>query len=142
MQISAVLQNKGSQVVTTAPASTVRELVALLAEHNVGAVVVSADGSSIDGIVSERDIVRHLGTNPAILDSTVETIMTTVVASCTPEDTADELMRLMTEYRVRHIPVLSAGTLAGIISIGDVVKTRISELEFEREQLEHYITGP
>lgn len=141
MHISEVLHNKGSRVATIAPDASVRDLVALLAEQNIGAVVVSTDGMTIDGIVSERDIVRAMGSRPEVLDEEVTTIMTAEVTTCTPEDTVHELMRVMTEQRVRHIPVLIADRLAGIVSIGDVVKTRIGELEFEREQLEHYITG-
>lgn len=141
MHISEVLHNKGNRVATIAPDASVRDLVTLLAEENIGAVVVSTDGMTIDGIVSERDIVRAMGSRPEVLDEAVTTIMTEQVTTCTPEDTVHELMRTMTEQRVRHIPVLIADRLAGIVSIGDVVKTRIGELEFEREQLEHYITG-
>lgn len=141
MHISEVLHNKGNRVATIVPDASIRDLVALLAEQNIGAVVVSTDGMTIDGIVSERDIVRAMGSRPEVLDEPVTAIMTAQVTTCTPDDTVHDLMRLMTEQRVRHIPVLIADRLAGIVSIGDVVKTRIGELEFEREQLEHYITG-
>jgi CBS domain-containing protein len=135
MHISEVLQRKGSYVATIAPDVTVRELVAMLATENIGAVVVSQDGETIDGIASERDIVRALESNPQVLDDPVSSIMTAVVTTCVLEDTVDELMRMMTEFRVRHVPVKVDGKLAGIISIGDVVLTRIQEVEFEREQL-------
>lgn len=141
MFISEVLQHKGPHVITTAPSTPVRDLLALLAEHNLGAVVVSTDGETIQGIVSERDVVRRLaGAHPKdTLDGQVEAIMTSTVRTCEPGDTVDSLMRLMTEHRFRHVPVVHDGRLCGLVSIGDVVKTRIGELEFEREQLEHYI---
>ncbi len=141
MRISEILRGKGDNVVTITPQSTVRELLALLAEHNIGAVVVSGDGSTIQGIVSERDVVRGLHDGVDVLDAQVHTIMTGDVHTCSPADTVDQLMLLMTQLRVRHIPVLVDERLSGLVSIGDVVKTRIGELEFEREQLEHYIAG-
>ena len=141
MRISEILRGKGDQVVTIAPEATVRELLALLAEHNIGAVVVSRDGATIQGIVSERDVVRGLHRGTDVLDAQVLTIMTGDVHTCSPADTVDQLMRLMTQQRVRHIPVLIDARLSGLVSIGDIVKTRIGELEFEREQLEHYIAG-
>lgn len=140
MRIHDVLRGKATQdVVTISPDATVSDLVALLAEHNVGALIVSADGASVDGIVSERDVVRSLGVDADLLGSTVATIMTGDVHTCAPDSSLDSLMSLMTEQRVRHVPVLTDGRLTGIISIGDVVKNRISELEFERAQLDSYI---
>ena len=141
MKINDVLRGKGNQVVTISPQATVTELLALLAEHNVGALVVSSDGSSVDGIVSERDVVRLLNGTPAAGEVRVSAIMTSQVHTCTPDDLIDNLMRLMTEQRIRHVPVVVDGSLAGIVSIGDVVKSRIGELEFEREQLSNYIAG-
>ncbi|HEY6739805.1 MAG TPA: CBS domain-containing protein [Actinopolymorphaceae bacterium] len=141
MRISEILRTKGAHVVTIEPGATVGDLVDLLADNNIGAVVVSRGGSSVDGIVSERDIVRRLHDGPGVLDATVESIMTRSVHTASPDETVDRLMRLMTEQRIRHVPVLVQGRLAGLVSIGDVVKTRINELEFEREQLEHYIAG-
>lgn len=140
MRISDVVRTKQSQeVVTIGPDATVRELVALLGEHNIGALVVSGDGESVDGIVSERDVVRALGGDVSVLDSPVSSIMTAEVRTCTGEESVDELMRAMTEHRIRHVPVAPEGRLTGIISIGDVVKSRIGELEFERDQLDHYV---
>ncbi|WP_109508285.1 CBS domain-containing protein [Nocardioides speluncae] len=140
MRISDVLRGKPSQeVVTIPPDATVRELVALLAQHNVGALIVSTDGSKVEGIVSERDVVRRLNDDDAVLNGPVQAIMTAVVHTCTPESSVDELMQQMTEHRIRHIPVVRDEQLTGIISIGDVVKSRIGELEFERDQLDHYV---
>jgi CBS domain-containing protein len=140
MRIQDVLRAKPSHdVVTINPDASIRELVALLAEHNVGALIVSTDGSSVDGIVSERDVVRRLRSHTDVLDSPVSAIMTAEVHTCDPESQLNDLMALMTERRIRHVPVVSEGRLTGIISIGDVVKSRIGELEFEREQLDNYI---
>ena len=140
MRINDVIRHKPSQdVVTIAPGATVRELVALLAEHNVGALVVSDDGETVMGIVSERDVVRHLHSDDSLLDNTVSAIMTAEVHTCGGDDAVDALMALMTEQRVRHVPVVADGRLDGIISIGDVVKSRIGELEFERDQLDSYV---
>ena len=143
MLISDVLAGKASQeVVTIGPDATVRELVAKLAEHNVGALIVSTDGSNVAGIVSERDVVRRLGKDDAVLDSPVSAIMTTEVHTCERGQSVNELVRVMTERRFRHVPVVDAnGTLTGIVSIGDVVKSRMSELEFERDQLDSYVHG-
>ncbi|NPD05747.1 CBS domain-containing protein [Nocardioides sp. zg-1308] len=140
MRIQDVIQGKGSQaVVTIRPDATVRELVALLAEHNVGALVVSEDGERVAGIVSERDVVRRLHEQDAVLDATVSTIMTADVRTCAAQDGLTDLMQTMTEHRIRHVPVVADGRLTGIISIGDVVKNRIGELEFERDQLDSYV---
>ena len=141
MKVNDVLRGKGNQVVTISPEATVTELLALLAEHNIGAVVVSADGSTLEGIVSERDIVRLWNGTPDAGHVRVSTIMTAEVRTATPDDLIDNLMRLMTEHRIRHVPVVVDGNLAGLVSIGDVVKSRIGELEFEREQLSNYITS-
>jgi len=140
MRINDVLAGKASQqVVTISPDATVRELLQRLAEHNVGALVVSEDGVAVLGIVSERDVVRRLATDEDSLDTTVATIMTADVHTATPSATITELMTVMTERRFRHIPVVTDGKLTGIVSIGDVVKSRMSELEFERDQLDHYV---
>jgi CBS domain-containing protein len=140
MRIADVLKNKGTAVVTISPEATVTELLAGLDELNIGAMVVMGpDG--LAGIVSERDVVRKLHERgSSLLAQPVSEIMTTVVATCTPRDTVDHLSALMTENRVRHIPVLDRGRLAGIVSIGDIVKTRMEELEAEQEQLQAYIT--
>ena len=140
MRIGDVLNAKSRpDVVTIRPDATVRELVALLAEHNVGAVVVSSDGAGIEGIVSERDVVRRLHSEPDVLSGTVAGLMTEVVETCEPDTGLDQLMKVMTERRVRHVPVVVGGRLRGIISIGDVVKHRIDQLQFERDQLEGYV---
>ena len=140
MRIADVLRGKGGAVVTINPDATVTELLAGLAEHNIGAMVV-AGPDGVEGIVSERDVVRQLHSHGAsVLSRPVQTIMTSVVSTCTKEDTVDSLTLLMTENRVRHVPVLENGKLIGIVSIGDVVKTRMQELESEHEQLQSYIT--
>ena len=140
MRIRDVLQRKGDEVFTISPDATITDLVRVLGEKNIGAAVVSSDGTGVDGIVSERDVVRLLGRAPDTLTGPVSTIMTTEVTSCTPDATIDEIMHLMTEHRIRHVPVVVDGRLIGIVSIGDVVKMRIGELEFEREQLSSYIS--
>ena len=140
MRIGDVLRAKPSQdVITIGPDATVRELVTLLAEHNVGALIVSADGASVNGIVSERDVVRRLHDEDDVLGHTVASIMTDVVETCDADSTIDDLMKVMTERRIRHVPVVVNGRLTGIISIGDVVKHRIGQLEFERDQLDSYV---
>lgn len=141
MKIKDVVKGKADQgVVTIPPDATVRDLVALLAEHNIGAVVVSSDGSTVAGIASERDVVRRLGAEGAeVLAATVETIMTSTVHTCAPEDDLDELMGQMTERRIRHVPVVVDDVLHGVVSIGDVVKSRITQLTFERDQLDSYV---
>jgi CBS domain-containing protein len=140
MRINEVLAGKaGHDVVTVNPDTSVRDLVGMLAEHNIGALVVSSDGSSVDGIVSERDVVRRLHDDEGVLDAPVSSIMSTEVATCSGNDTVNELMALMTERRFRHVPVVKNDKLVGIVSIGDVVKSRMSELEFERDQLDSYV---
>lgn len=140
MQIADVLRNKGAAVVTIDPAATVRDLLAGLAEHNIGAMmVVGADG--VQGVVSERDVVRGLHARGAsTLAQPVSTIMTSLVATCAKGDSVDDLSAMMTNNRVRHVPVIEDGRLVGIVSIGDVVKTRMEELKAEQEQLHSYIS--
>ena len=140
MLIVTMLRSKGEFVATVPPTATVRELLGVLAEHRIGAVVVSAD-DSIAGIVSERDVVRRLGDDAAaLLDGPVSAIMTADVVTCTPQTAVEDLARTMTERRIRHVPVVDDdGALVGIVSIGDVVKSRISELESERDDLVGYI---
>lgn len=141
MKISEIIRSKGDKVITIRSEQTVGELLALLAEHGIGAVVVSDDdGESVGGIVSERDVVRHLNTGGAgILSGPVASIMTREVFCCTHEDQVDALESTMTERRIRHVPIVEGGRLKAIVSIGDVVKSRISNLEHERSQLESYI---
>jgi CBS domain-containing protein len=142
MQISDILRAKGIQVITVTPDTKVRHLLAVLAEHRIGAVVVSRDGTAVDGIASERDIVRALAQRgAAVMSEPVTAIYTAEVHTVTPQTQIEEVMRLMTERRVRHAPVVIDGSLQGIVSIGDVVKLRIDELETERTALTHYITG-
>ena len=140
MRIADVLRNKGSAVATIGPEAKVTELLAGMAQHNIGAmVVIGPDG--LVGIVSERDVVRRLNERGAeLLGLPVSEIMTSVVVTCAPGDAVDMLTGLMTENRVRHVPVIANGQLAGIVSIGDVVKTRMEELKAEQEQLQTYIT--
>jgi len=142
MRISDVLRAKGTQVVTVTPDAKVRGLLAVLAEHRIGAVVVSRDGTSVDGIVSERDIVRAFAKRgAAVMSEEVTAIYTAEVFTVTPQTSLEDVMRMMTEHRVRHAPVVTDGGLRGIVSIGDVVKSRIDELETERAALTDYITG-
>jgi CBS domain-containing protein len=141
MRIRNVLTSKPAGVLTVEPDTGLPDLLAALAERGVGAAVV-VDGGAVVGMVSERDVVRHLhrrGTD--LLGDTVEAIMTGPVTTCGPDDEVDALAGVMTEKRIRHIPVVEDGKLTGIVSIGDVVKTRLDELEAHREQLEAYING-
>lgn len=139
MRIADVLQSKGSAVLTVAPAVTVREIIADMARHNVGAFVV-VDADRVLGMISERDVIRRLHQCGAgALGTPVSEIMSTTVYSCAPEDTVDSLAATMTEHRIRHLPVVVDGSLRGIVSIGDVVKSRMDELEAERDHLESYI---
>ena len=142
MHIAEVLRAKAShEVVTISPDASVRDLVALLAEHNIGALLVCREGRILEGIVSERDVVRRLHEDDGVLDAPVSAIMTSTVETCGPETLLDDLMKTMTEHRVRHVPVVVNGDVRGIISIGDVVKHRIDQLEFERDQLDSYVHG-
>ena len=129
-------------VVTVTRDATVGDVVAELTHHRVGALVVSPDGRRIEGIVSERDIVKRLSVlNTKLLGEPVSSIMSTEVRVCAPTDDVESIMNLMTEQRIRHVPVVEDGRLAGIISIGDVVKSRIGELEKDRNELMEYITA-
>jgi CBS domain-containing protein len=141
MLIASVLRDKGAFVATVEPDRTVADLLDVLGRHNVGALVVSADGLTIDGVVSERDVVRHMGREGSqLLERPVSAIMTQRVRTCTPNDSVEDVMRVMTRGRIRHVPVVDQGTLVGIVSIGDVVKNRVDELEGEREDLIKYIS--
>jgi CBS domain-containing protein len=140
MRVSGLLKGKGGEVVTVAPGTTVTEVVAVLAEHRIGAVVVSADGRHIDGVVSERDIVRALADRgTGAMDEPASALMTVEVFTCRPDTTVEELMSLMTARRIRHVPVVVDDELHGIVSIGDAVKDRISDLETETQVLHEYI---
>ncbi|MDP9166172.1 MAG: CBS domain-containing protein [Actinomycetota bacterium] len=140
MRIADVLRNKGAGVLTVAPDTLVSDLLTGLVTRNVGAMVVVGP-AGLAGIVSERDVVRMLHQHGAsALGRPVADIMTSQVITCSPEDSVDSLSGLMTTHRVRHVPVLDGGQLIGIVSIGDVVKTRMEALQAERAQLEAYIT--
>ena len=135
-----MVRRKGSVVVTVRSDETVERLLALLEEHGIGALVVSDDGETVTGIVSERDVVRHLHKDgAAVLKAPVSQIMTSEVKTCDPDMAIEELARTMTDHRIRHVPVLVDGRLHAIVSIGDIVKHRIDELQTERDQLVGYI---
>jgi CBS domain-containing protein len=140
MRIADILRTKGASVATVTETTTVTALLAELVIHNIGAmVVVGPDG--VVGIVSERDVVRKLHDHgPDLLRSSVSDIMSKVVVTCSPDDPIDDLSALMTNNRVRHVPVMQGGRLVGIVSIGDVVKNRMEQLQAEQEQLQAYIT--
>lgn len=142
MKVEALLRRKGSDVVTVRPDDHVGVAVQSLTEHNIGALVVSLDGRTVQGIVSERDIVNHLGRGPAgLLESTVASVMVTDVQTCSLTDDVASLMGVMTNRRIRHLPVVDAGVLAGMVSIGDVVKARVDELEEDRDRLHDFINA-
>lgn len=143
MNVQSILAAKGSAVATIAAERSLGDAVGALRDHGVGALVVSNDGTHIDGILSERDVVRAIATRSRdCLDSPVSNAMSANVITCQPADTIDKLMAMMTERRIRHLPVLDeSDELAGIISIGDVVKFRLDELEQENSQLHDYIEG-
>lgn len=146
MKISSILATKGADTVTIVPDATVAELIYLLAQHKIGAVVASVDGTSIDGIVSERDVVRAMAADPdagrtgGVRPKRVSAIMSADVITIGPDDTVDDAMALMTDRRFRHLPVAVDGKLVGIVSIGDVVKARLEALEEERAALVDYVT--
>ncbi len=140
MHISDVLRGKGRDVVTVPPDTTVRDLLDVLAEFQIGATVVSADGENVDGIVSERDIVRALAKRgAAVLSEDVSTIMTREVVVTHMDEHVDAVFGVMTQQRIRHLPVITDERLAGLVSIGDLVKARVKELETERDSLAEYI---
>jgi CBS domain-containing protein len=142
VRISSVLAGKGDVVATIGPDLTVADVVAELARHGIGALVVSSDGAGIEGIVSERDVVRRLHqVGSSLLAQPVSSIMTATVRTCSPDDDIESLVVTMTEHRIRHVPVVVDGRLAGIVSIGDVVKSRMDELEQDRMALVNYING-
>lgn len=140
MQVSDILRTKGDAVTTVAPDDRVEVAARLLGAHRIGALVVSADGASVDGIISERDIVAHIAALGAeALDSTVGAIMSRSVITCDPGDTVEQVMAVMTQRRFRHLPVVVDGELRGIVSIGDAVARRVAELESEQELMRDYL---
>jgi len=143
MHVAQILAHKGNTVASVLPDDTVGAAVAMLGELRIGALMVSASPGRIDGIVSERDVVRRLASDgPALLEQPVSEIMTPEVFTCAVSDTVQQLMERMTEHRIRHLPVCDDdGLLVGIISIGDVVKWRVNELEDEARHLQGYISG-
>ena len=142
LQVSVILERKGAEVFTIAPDAMLLAAADELNKHRIGALIVSSDGRTPEGIVSERDVVRELARlGTGAVKRSVGEIMSTSVSTCTPDTTIDELMATMTEHRIRHVPVLVDGALAGIVSIGDIVKSRLDELEVQSATLEQYVTG-
>lgn len=143
MNVQEILSAKGSAVATIDPGASLADATASLRDHGIGALIVSANGSTIGGILSERDVVRALAAHGgSTLGRAVSTAMSDDVVTCTPGDTVDQLMAMMTDRRIRHVPVTDeSGSLVGIISIGDVVKARLGQLEHENDQLYGYIQG-
>jgi CBS domain-containing protein len=142
MNVETILRNKGSWVATIRPDATIAEAVETLNREHIGAIVVSQDGESVDGILSERDIVIALADSGAeLLSRGIDEIMTRKVVTCAPGDTVQELMAEMTNGRMRHLPVVSNGRLCGIVSIGDLVKNRLDEVEFEAKSLRSFIAS-
>jgi CBS domain-containing protein len=141
MRVTTILSEKGSTVATIDSSATLAEAAAELRLRGVGALVVSRDGRTIEGIISERDIVRRLAERgDHALRELVGVVMTAQVRTCEPTDTSEDLMRVMTDHRLRHLPVVVDGALSGIVSIGDIVKARLTELELEARALHDYIT--
>jgi CBS domain-containing protein len=141
MRIQELLNGKGSDVVTVTSDATIGQLVQVLADHRIGAVVVVDDGA-ITGIISERDVVRAIPDGiDGLLERPVSGLMTKDVRSCAPTDDVQTLAAQMTEHRMRHLPVVDGDSLVGIVSIGDIVKSRLDELQSERDHLESYITS-
>ncbi|HZL60112.1 MAG TPA: CBS domain-containing protein [Stellaceae bacterium] len=142
MNVEAILKSKGSEIVTIAPTAPIVDAVRLLSEKRIGALVVITKGDAPQGILSERDIVHALAERGAkLFDLTVGDLMTRRVVTCAPGDSIAELMAQMTAHRIRHLPVLANGRLVGIVSIGDVVKNRLEEIEGESASLRDYIAG-
>lgn len=142
MAVAHILRQKGAAVVTVEPGTSVQSIVDTLARHRIGAVVVIDPAGGIAGIVSERDVVRAMaGDAAAVVHKTARDIMTAKVRTCAPDDSEAELMQMMTESRIRHLPVVAHGKLAGMISIGDVVKLRIESMEAEADQMKTYIAS-
>ena len=142
MAVAHILRQKGTSVFTVEPGDSVQTIVDMLARHRIGAVVVVDPFGGIAGIVSERDVVRAMvGDAAAVVRMTAKDIMTTKVRTCTPNDSEAELMQMMTEGRIRHLPVIANGRVAGMVSIGDVVKLRIESMEAEADQMKIYIAS-
>jgi CBS domain-containing protein len=142
MNVETILRNKGNWVATIRPDATVADAVDMLNRERIGAIVVSEDGKGVDGILSERDVVIALAEDAAdLLSRPVADIMTRSVVTCAPSETVGELMAEMTNRRIRHFPVVADGRLIGIVSIGDLVKNRLDEVEFEASSMRSFIAG-
>ncbi|SFG22761.1 CBS domain-containing protein [Palleronia marisminoris] len=142
MRIERVISNKGAEVLTIAPNASVGDAAILLSEKRIGAVVVCVPGEAPEGILSERDIVRELGRSGAgCLQQTVADLMTRDIRTCGLSDALDDVLSIMTEGRFRHMPVIADGQMVGIVSIGDIVKSRLNELSMERDALEGMVMG-
>ena len=142
MNVEAILRGKGRAVATIRPDHTVTAALAALRDRNIGALVVSEDGESVDGIISERDIVHGLADHGSqLLSLNVAELMTRPVTTCDPDDSVADLMAEMTNRRIRHLPVVRDGRLVGIVSIGDLVKNRLDEIEYEARSLRSFIAG-
>lgn len=142
MFVRQILQAKGNEVVTVLSGTKVADLVALLKQHKIGAVMVTDPNNMPKGICSERDLAIGLADyGIGVIDQGVDQLMTRDLITCTPDDTVQHLMEVMTKHRIRHLPVLDNGQMAGIISVGDVVKSRLEELETEASELQGYILG-
>jgi CBS domain-containing protein len=142
MLVSQILKSKAGGVITIAPGASLREAAELLADRRIGALVASEDGKKVAGILSERDLVRELGKRgPECLQDSVEQVMTRQIYGCKPTDLADQVLRIMTDRRFRHMPVMEGEEMIGLISIGDVVAARLSELEHEKDALTGMIMG-
>lgn len=143
MSVSKIIGGKQiQQIITIKPDDLVRTAAEILAKHRIGAVIVSRDGAIVDGILSERDIVRALGTlGVSCMTQTAQELMTPEVIGCHPDDTAHSVMEKMTDGRFRHMPVIDGGKMIGVISIGDVVKARLAEIEHENTALTDMISN-
>jgi CBS domain-containing protein len=142
MNVETILHNKGRAVATIRPDDTVGAAIEALVSRNIGALVASDDGERVDGIISERDIVHGLADHGAsLLSLNVAEVMTRGVITCDPTESVSELMAEMTNRRIRHLPVVQDGRLCGIVSIGDVVKNRLDEIEYEAKSLRSFIAG-
>lgn len=141
MLVAQILKTKGTDVVSIERHGRIRDAAQLLTDHKIGAVIVR-DEDRICGILSERDVARGLATfGGRVADAAIDTLMTRELVSCAPTDKIEEIMTLMTERRIRHLPVMAEGALLGIISIGDIVKARLGELESQSEAMQTYIAG-
>jgi len=141
MQVSAVLGQKGDHVVTVSPSDSITDVAAVLSKNKIGAVLVRAEDGDVLGVLSERDIVRGVAQSGVdSLTKSAADLMTKDVITCGAEDTVNEVMATMTDHRIRHVPVMRDGALAGVISIGDVVKNHLAEIERERQALRDYIS--